>query len=85
MQGTTTLGTPEQQAELKRYMRQLSSFDWQFEYSDDYSVVLRGKETLAQLQKAQVRIDPTGEIWLQFMPGDCRHTPTVVNQEKANG
>lgn len=84
MQDTTTLGTPEQQAELKRYMRQLSSFDWQFEYSDDYSVVLRGKETLAQLQKAQVRIDPTGEIWMQFMPIYCSHKPTI-NQEKTNG
>ena len=84
MQDTTTLGTPDQQAELKRYMRQLSSFDWQFEYSDDYSVVLRGKETLAQLQKAQVRIDPTGEIWMQFMPINCSHKPTI-NQEKTNG
>jgi hypothetical protein len=81
---TTTLGTPEQQQELKRYMRELNSFDWSFEYSDDYSAVKRGHEALAQLHKQQKQIDPTGEIWLQFMPGDCRHTP-VVAKEKANG
>jgi hypothetical protein len=80
---TTTLGTPDQQAELKRYMRQLNSFDWQFEYSDDYSVVKCGYMALAQLHAQQKRIDPTGEIWMQFMPANCSHKPEV--QEKANG
>ena len=72
------------QAELQRYMRDLRSFDWQYEYSDDYSVIKRAQERLVQLRLTQRRIDPTGEIWLQFMPKDCSHTPSIV-QEKANG
>lgn len=75
---------PVDQAELQRYMRDLRSFDWQYEYSDDYSVIKRTQERLVQLRLTQRRIDPTGEIWLQFMPKGCSHTPSIV-QEKANG
>jgi hypothetical protein len=79
-----TLGTPEQQAELQRYMRELRSFDWSFDFSDDWNHVKRTQTRLCELRQLQRRVDPTGEIWLQFMPKDCRHTPTV-HQEKANG
>lgn len=84
MPNQTTLGTPEQQAEMQRYMRDLNSFDWSHEYSDDWSVVKRGQARLCQLRQVQVRLDPTGEIWMQFMPKGCSHTPSIV-QEKANG
>lgn len=84
MQNPTTLGTPEQQAELQRYIRELRSFDWQYQYSDDWNHVKRTQTRLCELRQVQRRVDPIGEIWLQFMPKDCHHTPTV-HQEKANG
>lgn len=79
-----TLGTTEQQAELQRYMRELRGFDWNYEYSDDWNHVKRTQTRLCELRQLQRRVDPTGDIWLQFMPKDCRHTPTA-HQEKANG
>ncbi len=79
-----TLGTTEQQAELQRYMRDLQSFDWNYEYSDDWDRVKRTQTRLCELRQLQRRVDPTGEIWLQFMPKGCRHTPTV-HQEKTHG
>jgi hypothetical protein len=79
-----TLGTPEQQAELQRYMRELRSFDWNYEYSDDWDRVKRTQTRLCELRQLQRRVDPNGEIWLQFMPKGCRHTPTVP-QEKTHG
>lgn len=78
-------GTPEYSAELLRYIRDLRSFDWQFEYSDDYSVVKRGQEALGQLRTRQRSIDPLGNIWKLLMPANCRHTPDVVKEVKAHG
>lgn len=72
------------QAELQRYMRELRSFDRNYEYSDDWNHVKRTQTRLCELRQLQRRVDPTGDIWLQFMPKDCRHTPTA-HQEKANG
>ena len=66
------------------YIRELKNFDWNFQYADDYSAVKRGYIALAQLHAQQRSIDPTGEVWLKFMPADSSHTPSVV-REKANG
>lgn len=75
---------PVDQAELQRYMRELRSFDWSFDFSDEWNHVKRTQTRLCELRQVQRRVDPTGEIWLQFMPKDCHHTPTN-HQEKANG
>lgn len=50
------------------YRAALRRHDWQFEYSDDHQVWLRGREAQNMLLLARQEFDPSWSIWNQFCP-----------------
>jgi len=50
------------------YTKALSFHDWHYEYSDDHSVWVRGKDERAALLEFQKQIDPDFAIWNQYAP-----------------
>lgn len=73
----TALGTPAQQEEMKQYIRDLQSFDWQFEYAESFETFKKGKIASRKLTEVQKRVDPTGAIWMQFKPETCSVFPST--------
>jgi len=57
---------------LTEYHKALSRFDWQYQFSDDPMVYARGAQSLIELHKMQMELDPTGEIWNSY-PGSQGH------------
>ena len=49
--------------ELTKYRKLLAWHDWAYEYSDDHSVWIRGRQELAVLREMQSKLDPDCEIW----------------------
>ncbi len=59
-------------SDLARYHNLLSRMDWQYEFSDDHSVYIRGKKMLDELRELQKQVDPDGSIWISY-PGAKKH------------
>lgn len=51
---------------LDEYRRLLKAHDWDFGFSEDYSVVRRGQAERMKLIELRAKLDPDGEIWNQF-------------------
>lgn len=50
------------------YVQALKRHDWQYEYSDDHQVWLRGRDAQNMLLLARQEFDPTWAIWNQHCP-----------------
>lgn len=48
---------------LEEYKQGLETFDWYYDYSDDYSVWSRAQKRKAELEAAQKIHDPERVIW----------------------
>lgn len=48
---------------LEEYKQGLETFDWYYDYSDDYSVWARARARKAELEAAQKIHDPDRAIW----------------------
>jgi hypothetical protein len=48
---------------LEEYKKGLETFDWYYDYSDDYSAWSRARDRKAELRAAQMTHDPDGKIW----------------------
>lgn len=61
---------PEQEKarKLAAYHDLLSSFDWQFNHTDDQSVWKRGQKAYERLICLQMDLDPDASIWMSY-PG----------------
>lgn len=51
---------------LEDYRKALASHDWTYDYSDDYSVWCRGRDSLARLQAMARTLDPGLVIWREY-------------------
>ena len=54
---------PAETKEMTEYRAALRRFDWQFEFSEDNSIVCEGRNELEKLHKMQKELDPNGSIW----------------------
>lgn len=50
------------------YVQALKRHDWQYEYSDDHQVWLRGRDAQNMLLLARQEFDPSWATWNQFCP-----------------
>ena len=57
---------------VQSYIDALNRHDWHFEYSDDYSVVCRGRAERAKLVERQLVIDPHKVLWNRACPVEQR-------------
>lgn len=51
---------------LDDYRKALAAHDWLYDYSDDYSVWCRGRDSLARLQAMARTLDPDHVIWREY-------------------
>lgn len=77
----TTLGTPEEQAALKQYLRDLHIFNWS-ERPDEGSLRhIKRMSDIESLRIQQRKLDPNGDIWLTFKPTYCGPFPDVDGEK----
>ena len=57
---------------LAAYHDLLSSFDWQYAYTDEHARWKQGKAAHGRLVKLQMDIDPDAVIWMSY-PGAQKH------------
>lgn len=62
-------------AALQHYKAALADFDFQAEFSDDYSKAQRARTVLPTLRALQAEVDPDGAIWLAAMPKELDGRP----------
>jgi hypothetical protein len=53
---------------LEQYINALKWHDWDYEYSDDYSVVSRTRKVQHQIEQAQPALDPDFHVWNRYAP-----------------
>lgn len=51
---------------MQHYVRDLRKLDWDFEFSDDHAVYLRGAQEVQRLRKIQQEFDASGTLWNQY-------------------
>lgn len=51
---------------LDEYRRLLKAHDWDFGFSEDFSVFRRGQAERMKLIELRAKLDADGEIWNQF-------------------
>ena len=56
----------------QKYRESLATHDWQYDYSDDYSVWARGKSQRAAILDMRKNIDPEGKIWNEYAPTEFK-------------
>jgi len=56
----------------QRYIELLKTHDWQFEYSDDHNVWLRGTSQQREIEELAKHVDPAHEIYNQYAPSVAR-------------
>lgn len=52
----------------EKYIQMLAYHDWTFEYSDDHSMWIRGKDERAELNRLQPEFDPDFKLWNDHCP-----------------
>ena len=75
LQTTQTTWADAQQAMITAYTAALQRHDWQFEYSDDHQVYLRGNQMLKELALLQRELDPDYKLWNRYASTDYKVTP----------
>lgn len=54
------------------YLQALRGHDWYYDYTEDHRVWEAGRNQRDALNDMRKRFDPTGEIWNQYAPADCK-------------
>lgn len=55
-----------------RYRFLLGTHDWSYQFSDDYSVWVKGETQWREISELQRKIDPNYVIWNEVVPDDLK-------------
>ena len=68
---------------LADYIHLLDTMDWQYEFSDDHSVYLKGRAHVDEARKLQAEVDPKGGIWMSYKQAKQHGAPQPIIKEQA--
>lgn len=57
----------------QKYRNLLGGHDWFYDYTDDHSVWVSGKNQREILYEMRKQLDPDGAIWNEYAPSDFKY------------